>query len=220
MGTKTPLLAPLKTAGGAWSEASRVDDDEIESMAGGGHRPYLLLSEDTLYVLMTAQDFSVPTPIGQIHGGSPLAFGKGVVAADGDGWVGWQADKLDDQYVETGFMVTDRKSNGYQPEFPTADVPGMPYECCRLDIQQTRNGETLLTYRNNDADIPDWYVFRASGDEGCFNQSVLGSEPHPEIAYGPAQGPRFAQPPDDSLVIMWSDFGRIDGATSADNGQT
>jgi hypothetical protein len=238
-GDKDTFVRTSEDGGRTWAEATRVDGDEIEAMAGGGQQPYLLLGEDTLYVLMTAQDFegaatiliyesplgetldfSGPTPIGQIHGSSSVAFGKGVVAADGDVWVAWQAYMLDDEYVETGFMVTARQSNGYQPEFPTADVPGMPCECCRLDIQQTRNGDTLLTYRNNDADIRDQYVLRASGDEGGFNQAVLGSETHPEIAYCPAQGPRIAQRPDDSLVMLWSDFDRIHGATSADNGQT
>jgi hypothetical protein len=236
-GEKDTFVRTSSNGGASWSESVQVDGEDIEAMAGGGQQPYLLLGEDTLYVLMTAQDyegaptvviyesalggtlsFSGPTPIGRIESTSAVAYAKGSIDSTGDVWVAWLGYTLDEEYEETSFLVTARASDGYAPVVPAAPVEGMPCECCRLDIQHTSTGDTLLAYRNNEDDIRDQYVLRAAAGSSDFAQGTLGSQTHPLIDYCPAQGPRIAERADGSHLLVWSDDDRIHASTSTDQG--
>jgi hypothetical protein len=159
--------------------------------------------------------FSAPAVSGQTLG-SFVDFARPAFGPDGDLWVAYQA------YPTTGArMFVGKESAGFAAEVASEDSPGVPCECCPLDLAFDATGAAVLAYRNNDANQRDLWVARASAPADAFDHWVQATTTEQELDVCPMEGPRLAGT--STLWMTWSTQGPVDpGATviasSADGG--
>jgi hypothetical protein len=200
--------------GESWSAPVAVDGNEVIPRAGSGRHPYIAVSDDTLYMVFDDQtDGGMWVYESSLD--EPFAFGTqtkipvddfsdyamGAVSPSGELWVVWQ------QYAnDTGWMAYGRESNGYQPELVGAGVPGLPCECCHPDFYFNGAGEGVLAFRNNEDNIRNMWVARASSGSDTFTSAVEASHTDWNSNICPMEGPRIGEEPDGSRhYIAWAD---------------
>jgi hypothetical protein len=100
-------------------------------------------------------------------------------------------------------------------------APGVPCECCPLDLLLDGDGRALLAFRNNDGNIREmWAALATDGVDFASSAPISTSEQ--TVPTCPMQGPRMAQL-GDTLLAVWStrgpeSTGSVLVATSTDDG--
>lgn len=145
-------------------------------------------------------------------------FPRAVFLADGSLGVAWHG------YPATGARIFfSQENDGYMANAASSGAPGLPCECCPLDIQKLASGELVLAFRNNDDNTREMWSARATSD-GTFGSWAGISTSEGFVATCPMMGPRMAE--NGSLLMsVWSSrgastAGQVFVATSSDGGKS
>jgi hypothetical protein len=158
---------------------------------------------DTMEVLLYVADaatlsFQGPMVIGGDVPSVPFDFAKPVLLADGSIGVAFQA------YPQTGARIyLARENNGYASEVASGGAPGVPCECCPLDVVTSDEGNVMVAFRNNDNNDRDMWVSQAP-TSGAFSSWVQASNTEILVPQCPMQGPRLAQLAPGTHAMVWS----------------
>jgi hypothetical protein len=144
-------------------------------------------------------------------------FPRAVFLADGSLGVAWHG------YPDSGARIFfSRENDGYMANAASSGAPGLPCECCPLDVQKLASGELVLAFRNNDDNTREMWAARATSD-GTFGSWAGISTSEGTVATCPMMGPRMAEN-GSLLVSVWSSrgastAGQVFTATSTDGGK-
>ena len=209
--------------GNTFAESVRVDGPTFKPYVGYGDRPLLFVSQDSLYVTMGLGKMHLyeSSLAGPLQFGEPIVlpgkgeFIRGAYTPDGDIWLVW---------LKKGGLGFARKSGSYLLEELEAGFPGVPCECCALDLRFTAEGTGLFAFRNNIDNIRNQYVAIAPAGSGSFTSHAQVSFTDWEQFGCPTQGPRLAETPEGDQLATWSDGStgdmRVYLSTSMDQGQS
>jgi hypothetical protein len=117
-------------------------------------------------------------------------------------------------------MVLARESEGYAAKQADATAPGLPCECCPLDLAVTGD-DLLLAFRNNDGNVREHWVARAPGG-GTVTGAAQVTTTEGTLNACPMEGPRLLAG-DGVVHAVWSS---VSGASltyvssSSDGGKT
>jgi hypothetical protein len=163
----------------------------------------------------TPLSFSL-TPIGTDVATPFRDFPKPVFLADGSVAVAWHG------YPATGARIFfSRENGGFASEDASGGAPGVPCECCPIDVRKTGSGALLLAFRNNDDNVRNMWLAQAP-TSGVFSDWVEVSPSEGTVAQCPMEGPRVAQT-SAGHAMVWStrgnnDKGSVLFATSSNGG--
>lgn len=221
--------------GMTWSSPSVVDDQGLQPRAGSGRQPYLAVTDEDVYIVYDvadvaagifmhrsaaadAMDFSDITTL--VSPGTSTDYAHIDISASGELWAAWQQYEGD---PAQGRIVFSRESNGFAIEEVSASTPGIPCECCRLDLRFNSGGDAILAYRNNVGDLRNMWALRAASGTSSFAGAVEASHTDWMSFVCPMEGPSLA---DDGArqYIAWADSSsgewRAYVGTSDDAGQS
>ncbi len=222
------------TDGGATFEPPvPVDDGAITPIISMARHPWIAADDDRVAMAFNDMDgvvYLYVADAADLDFGTPILLGTDVVtpfrdfprptiAADGDVVVAFHA------YPASGArLFVARESTGYASEVATSGAPGVPCECCPLDIACDAGGDLMLAFRNNDQNTRDMWLAQAPGG-GAFSAFAPLSSSEGFVPNCPMQGPRLAQTAASDHVAVWSRRGQDDpGAVmislSNDGGQS
>jgi hypothetical protein len=145
-------------------------------------------------------------------------FPRAVFLADGSLGVAFHG------YPATGARIFFAMENaGWLSKPASEGAPGLPCECCPLDIQKLASDELLLAFRNNDDNTREMWSARASSS-GTFGNWAAVSTSEGFVATCPMMGPRLVESGSNTLAV-WSSrggstAGRVFTARSTDGGKT
>jgi hypothetical protein len=143
-------------------------------------------------------------------------FPKPAFVADGTLLVAWQG------YPDTGARIfVSRETQGFASEEASGGAPGVPCECCPLDLVRTNGGDVMAAFRNNDGNTREMWLAQAPGG-GAFADWVALSSSEGIVPTCPMQGPRLAETGAGHLAV-WSvrgsqDTGAVFVSSSDDGG--
>ncbi len=186
-------------------------------MAVDGKRLAIAVGEQSgalhLYVANTdLASFAAPVTIGADVNTQFRDFPKPVFLADGSMAVAWHG------FAATGARIyLARESNKYAAEVASGGAPGVPCECCPLDVAAF-GGDVVLGFRNNDNNDRDMWIATAP-KAGSFSSFKAGSTTEGLVAMCPMQGPRLLDTGAGKLIMAWSGRGKTNtGAVLISNG--
>lgn len=145
-------------------------------------------------------------------------FPRAVFLADGNLGVAWHG------YPATGARIFfSLETAGWAAQPASGGAPGLPCECCPLDVQKLASGELLLAFRNNDDNTREMWSARSNA-AGAFGSWAEISTSEGFVATCPMMGPRLAQS-GSTLTAVWSSrggstAGKVFTANSTDGGTT
>jgi hypothetical protein len=149
----------------------------------------------------------------------PLAFGEPIllgadvttsfrdfpkpIFAGGSLLVAWQG------YPASGARIyASREAAGYVSEEASGGAPGVPCECCPLDLLVDGAG-VVVAFRNNDADVREMWSADAPS-AGAFSKWLAISTSEGTIPACPMQGPRLGRAAAGAELAVWSVRGSND----------
>lgn len=162
--------------------------------------------------------FGSATLIGKDVPTSFRDFPKPVFLGDGSLGVAWHG------YPDTGARIFfSRENDGFASKPASGGAPGVPCECCPLDVTLTAGGDLVLAFRNNDDNTREMWSARAP-NAGAFAGWTQLSTSEGYVPACPMMGPRLARD-GDRLIAAWSSRGSktagvVHLASSTDAGAT
>lgn len=220
------------TDGGATFEAPVVvENGPVAPIVGMARHPYVTADDARVAV-----GFNDDVGIARVYvadAGGELSFGEPQVVGtdvpsdfrdftkplflnDGSLVVAFHA------YPASGARVfVTRESANWSSEAATSGAPGVPCECCPIELVNTDAGDIQLAFRNNEGNQREMWMARAPG-AGAFSTWTDISTTEGMIDACPMQGPRLAQVGPANHLAVWSQRGDAAGpvalATSSDGG--
>lgn len=211
-GAETGLWVRRSRDGGAtWEDAVELDLGRATPGVAMARRPYVA-ADDTrvalvftdleaggVYVYTSPVDALAFTRAAVLTGSAAATFDDfpKPVFRDGDLSVVWQS------YSPSGWLAIAREADAWAVEDIDDAAPGLPCECCPLDVLATSAGDVLVAYRNNDDDLREHWVLTLPGG-GSPTGGVQASDTEGRIDACPMQGPRLAET-DDAVLMAWTD---------------
>lgn len=228
----TDVFVARSTDGGAHFEAPvRVDDESEVPLVSMARHPYVTATDDRVAVVFndtpgtiflhtaSSADFTfAPAIVVGSDIQTPFRdFPKAVFFDDGKLEVAWHG------YAETGPRIYfSRETTGFVSEEASGGAPGVPCECCPLDVLVSSAGEAMIAFRNNDANTREMWLARSPSSD-AFTAWTPISTSEGFVDSCPMQGPRLARTGDDELAAVWSvrgstNTGEVFFSTSTDGG--
>lgn len=217
-------LRASEDGGTSWGTSVRVDDSTVEPGVTMARRPYVTTDGSRIAVAFTDLDdghvfvytsaiepieFSLSATLSGGDDGDFNDFAKPLFV-EGDLIVAWQS------YTPTGWMSIARESGGWAVSEAGGGAPGLPCECCPLDVVASESG-MWLAFRNNDDNIREHWVADLVGGTAAQATTTEGT-----LLACPMEGPRLALG-GEQLLMVWSDTaadGRSWVADSEDGGES
>jgi hypothetical protein len=214
-------LARSVDGGESFAAPILLDDAGIEPIVGMARHPRIAASDarvavafndegGTVYLYTSAAPeltFGAPTLIGTDVASTFRDFPKPVILGASEAAVAFHA------YPASGARVyLARESTGFTSEDASGGAPGVPCECCPVELMQAAGGDVLLAFRNNDANDRDMWLARAP-QAGAFSSWIEASSIEGQVPMCPMQGPRLVELGASEHAIVWSSRG--DSATGA-----
>ncbi len=230
-GVEDVLLARSTDGGATFGAPIQVDDGPTDPIVSMARRPYVATDgvrvavtfiDETLSVRLYVADastlaFGPPIDLGTDITTMGRDFPKAVFRSDGSIVVAWHG------YPPGGGRIfVSRESAGFASESATDGAPGVPCECCPIDLRETEDGSLFLAFRNNENDTRDMWLASAPAG-GAFSSWAPISTSEGMIPACPMQGPRLGQTGASSYLAVWSnrgsqDTGAVYLATSTNGG--
>jgi len=230
------FVARSTDGGKSFGAAVQLDDAAIEPLVSMARHPYVAADKDrvavvfndqngTVYLYVSAASdalsFGQPTVIGADITSDFRDFPKAIFQKDGKLAVAWHG------YPATGARIfLSRESAGFAAEDASGGAPGIPCECCPLDLVQTQGGDLMTAFRNNvgSPSVREMWLATAPS-AGAFSSWVAVSTSEGVVDACPMQGPRLAQTGDSGLLAVWSargsqNPGAVLVSSSTDGGAT
>lgn len=136
---------------------------------------------------------------------------------DGDLWVDWKQGTFNESFR----LVVARERAGFAHEVLDDGVRGQPCECCPTDFLQYPDGEVLLAFRNNEANLREIWIGSAPDGE-AFTEFHQVSTTGWFVPGCPLDGPSVTLA-GEALVATWADASEGDNhqwmAVSYDRGR-
>jgi hypothetical protein len=225
------VLLARSTDGGETFEPSVTVNSTAKPLVSMARLPYVVATDQRVAVTFNDQDGAVYLHLA--NAGGALSFGtatligtdvttdfrdfpKPVFLGDGSVAVAWHG------YPTSGARIFfSRESASFASEQASSGAPGLPCECCPLDIQRTPAGDLVLAFRNNDNNVREMWSARAPGGGGFASWAAISTS-EGTVSACPMMGPRLAQHGTE-LVAVWSargstTAGSVYKATSSDAG--
>jgi hypothetical protein len=123
-----------------------------------------------------------------------------------------------------GDLFLARENDGFVSAEVTTGSPGLPCECCPLEMVRDDNGDLLVAFRNNVNNTREMWAAQAPG-AATFSSFVAVSDTEGTVPTCPMQGPRVSKTAA-AHVMVWSargsgpNVGLVHVATSSDGGQS
>jgi hypothetical protein len=231
-GARDVFVARSVDGGATFGAAVRVDDAGTEPLISMARHPYVAADDERVAVVFNDEGGAVrlylSAAVDALAFDAPVAIGGDVATAfrdfpkplfldDGDVVVAWQG------YPDSGARIfLSRESAGFASEEASGGAPGVPCECCPLDLVQTTGGDLMVAFRNNDGDTREMWLATAP-DASAFSSFVPLSTSEGTLFTCPMQGPRLAQTSDSNRLAVWSargseSTGAVHLSTSVDGG--
>jgi hypothetical protein len=209
------VVLARSTDGGQSFEPEVVVNGTAKPLVSMARHPYVVATDSKVAVSFNDEDGAVYLHTSPAAG--PLSFGaatmigtdvttdfrdfpKAVFLADGSLGVAWHG------YPATGARIfVSLENDAWAANPASSGAPGLPCECCPLDIQQLSGGNLLLVFRNNDANTREMWSARAPAN-GAFDDWTQISTSEGFVATCPMMGPRLAET-DSALFAVWSSRG-------------
>jgi hypothetical protein len=226
------FVARSVDGGATFGAAVQVDDDVVAPIVSMARHPYVVADDDRVAVVFNDEPGNVYLYVSSARGalsfGSPTIVGgdvatdfrdfpKAIFLADGTLAIAFHG------YPESGARIfVARESAGFASQPATGGAPGVPCECCPIDLVQASSGDVMLAFRNNDDDVRDmWLASAPSG--GAFSAWAPISTSEGFVDACPMQGPRLVQTAAKKAFAVWSgrgaeNAGLVHAATSSDGG--
>lgn len=211
------VLVARSTDGGASFEAAiKLDDASTVPLVTKGRHPYVVA--DDARVAVAFVDVTGPVHLYVSAAGPNLSFGqptivggdvnttfrdyaKPIFLSDGSLAVSWHG------YPATGARIyMSREANGFASAPASSGAPGLPCECCSLELARTDDGDVMLAFRNNDANTREMWLAKAP-PSGVFGTWTAASSTEGTVNTCPMEGPRLVQLSDTSHAMVWSTRG-------------
>jgi len=222
------FVARSTDGGETFGPAAQVDDATVVPLVSMARHPFVAADNDRVAVVLGDETGTVHLYVAPA--GDALAFDQGTVIggdiptmfrdfpkviflADGNLAVAWHG------YPTSGARIfVSRESDGFASAPASGGAPGVPCECCPIDL--LLDGSDLwIGFRNNDANIRDMWLAQAPAG-GSFSNWVAASNSEGLVASCPMQGPRLAKTSSGEMIMVWSTRGSTNkGAAYASFGQ-
>jgi hypothetical protein len=232
LGPDGSVYVARSTDGGqTFGAAVQVDGAGLDPLVSMGRHPYVAADEERVAVVFNDEGGTIHLYVSPAT--DSLSFGEGTTVgsdvptefrdypkplflADGSLVVAWQG------YPSTGARIfLSREGSGFDSEEASAGAPGVPCECCSLDITATTGGDLMVAFRNNDGNVREMWAASAPG-AGAFSSWAPISTSEGTLDACPMQGPRLGQTGEAAHVAVWSargaDAGSVYFATTSDGG--
>lgn len=226
------LMVARSKDGGQSFEAPVQVQGSMKPMVSMARHPYVMATNTRVVVSFNEQGGTVYVHEAPATGA--LAFGAGkVVGADVTTafrdfpkpvFLGQDLAVIWHGYPTTGERIyLSRESKGFKSEEVSGGAPGLPCECCPLDVLQTSGGNVVAVFRNNDSNIREMWSAQAVAG-GAFAKWAAVSKSEGMVMSCPMQGPRVVEV-GTTLHAVWSSrgsnsAGEVFQATSTDGGDT
>jgi hypothetical protein len=198
-------------AGATWDDAVTVELGGMTPMVSMARRPYVATdgervavvlddaSGGTVHVYTSPADALAFTSVATLNGSSDATFDDFAkpVFAGGELSVVWQS------YDPTGWIAMAGEAGGWRVERVDSAVPGLPCECCPLDVRATRSGDLFVAFRNNADNLREHWVVRLPGD-GSTPTGAQATRTEGTLYTCPMEGPRLTETADAELLV-WTD---------------
>lgn len=209
------FVARSTDGGESFGAAVQVDDAAVVPLVSMARHPYVAADNQRVAVVLGDETGAVHLYVASA--GDALAFDQGTVIggdiptmfrdfpkaiflADGDLAVAWHG------YPTSGARIfVSRESDGFSSAPATGGAPGVPCECCPIDLLLA-GSDLWIGFRNNDANIRDMWLAQAPAG-GSFSNWVAGSTSEGLVSSCPMQGPRLAQTGAGEMMMVWSTRG-------------
>jgi hypothetical protein len=227
-GANKVLVARSTDGGAKFGAPVTVNNDKVvplvsmarhPRMATDGKRVAIAVGEQSgaLHLYIANADiasFGVGITIGADVNTMFRDFAKPVFLADGSLAVAWHG------FPATGAReYLSRESKQYAAEVASGGAPGVPCECCPLDVALL-GGDLVLAFRNNDNNTRDMWVATAP-KAAAFSSFKAGSTTEGLVPMCPMQGPRVLDTGAGKLLMAWSARGKTSpGAVMLSSGTT
>lgn len=220
-GKRDVFLARSTDGGESFGAAIQIDDAVIEPLVSMARHPYVAADDDRVAVTFNdeggtvrlyispaaALSFAPPVIIGTDVNTMFRDFPKPLFLANGSLVVTWQG------YPASGARIfASRETVAFASEEASGGAPGVPCECCPLDLVRSDAGGVLVAFRNNDNNKREMWSAVAPMS-GAFSSWAAVSTSEGMIAACPMQGPRLAQIGPDSYLAVWSSRGSNDAGS-------
>ena len=226
-GASNDVMVARSTNGGAkFGAAVTVDDKTIKPLVSMARHPRLAADDKrvaiafgdqagSLYLYVSksdAQGFGKPIAIGTEVKTDFRDFPKPIFLGDGSLAVAWHGFPL-----SGARLYFARETANYVSEVASGGAPGVPCECCPLEIAHA-GGDLVLGFRNNDTNKRDMWV-ATSPKAAAFMTFMPGSTSEGIVPMCPMQGPRILDTGAGKLAMVWSARGnKSTGAVMISNG--
>jgi hypothetical protein len=206
-------LARSTDGGRTFEPSVLVEGSPIAPIVGMARHPRVVADDARVAVVFNDQDaldvylyvasvadlvFGAPIPIGTDVGGPGLDFPKALFLADGSVGVAFHG------YPPTGAAIFwAREGNGFVSQIATGGAPGVPCECCPIELVPGDAGAVMLAYRNNVSNARDMWLAQAA-QPSAFSSWVQVSDTEDVVPQCPMQGPRLVQTSATDHAMVWS----------------
>jgi hypothetical protein len=220
-GRRDVVVARSVDGGQTFGSALKLDDDTIEPLVSMARHPYVAADDARVAVVFNDDAGTVRLYLSAAT--EPMAFGEAIVIGgdiatdfrdfpkarfldDGSVVVAWHG------YPASGARIfVSREKASFASEEASGGAPGVPCECCPLDLFQTTSGDVEVAFRNNDGNIREMWVATAARG-GSFSSFLPISSSEGTVDNCPMQGPRLAQAASGDRLAVWSNRGSQAGA--------
>lgn len=210
-GGRDVYVARSTDGGMSFGAAVKLDDAAIVPLVSMARHPYVEADDERVAVTFNDQAGTVYLYVAPAT--DPLSFGKPItLGADittsfrdfpkplfvgGKLFVAWQG------YPASGARIyVSRETAGYASEEASGGAPGVPCECCPLDLLD-HGGNVVVAFRNNDSNIREMWSAEAPSTQ-AFSKWLAISTSEGTIPACPMQGPRLGRTTAGAELAVWS----------------